>query len=246
MAELLTASDPAPLWPPPSDQPKIYITKTSEGRFAKVKVDNITGGCDTHYVDVKWCNFYVDLEYVTFFSDQEIETYREGSGDFTAEYETDATSTTFVYETINLDTGDSQTLEYENDSDDTWSNSANPLEAIDFWYRYYTGSSDPHDGGDEPGWMLFSNSPFEIYTGGTPFDQITKTDFYYSNFTLTSHFVLNEEQTLDDPLTIIINTDEGRYAALNITGGGSVPPDGAIPANSTLNYRYITFKKPGD
>ena len=93
--------------------------------------------------------------------------------------------------------------------------------------------------------MLFSNSPFEIYTGGTPFDQITKRDFYYSNFTLNSHLVLNEEQTLDDPLTIFINTDEGRYAALNITGGESVPADGD-PANSTLNYKYITFKKPGD
>ncbi len=157
-----------------------------------------------------------------------------------------ATSTTFVYETINLDTGDSQSLEYENDSDDTWNNSANPVENVDFWYRYHTGSSDPHDAGDESGWMLFSNSPFEIYTGGTPFDEITKTDFYYSNFTLTSHFVLNEEQTLDEPLIIFINTDEGRYAALNITGGESVPADGAIPANSTLNHRYITFKKPGD
>ena len=58
--------------------------------------------------------------------------------------------------------------------------------------------------------------------------------------------VLNEEQTLDDPLIIFINTDEGRYAALNMTGGWSVPADGGIPANSTLNYRYITFKKPGD
>ena len=159
---------------------------------------------------------------------------------------TDATSTTFVYETINLDTGNSQTLEYENDSGDTWDISANPIETVDFWYRYYTGSSDPHDGGPDPGWMLFSNSPFEIYTGGTPFDEITKRDFYYSNFTLTSHLILNEEQTLDNPLIIFIQTDEDRYAAFNITGGESVPADGVLPANSILNYKYITFKKPGD
>jgi len=94
--------------------------------------------------------------------------------------------------------------------------------------------------------MLFSNSPFEIYMGGTLFDEITKKDFYYSNFTLNSHLVLNENQTLDDPLIIFIQTDEDRYAALHITGGESVPAEGENPAYSALHYEYITFKKPAD
>jgi len=246
MAELLTSSDPVPLWPAPSNLPKIFITKTNEGRFAKIKIDNISAYSQDKCYYNGYAQFWVDLEYVTFFSDQEIETYREGSGDFNAEYVTDATSTTFVYETINLDTGNSQTLEYENDSGDTWDISANPVETVDFWYRYYTGSSDPHDGGSDPGWMLFSNSPFEIYMGGTLFDEITKKDFYYSNFTLNSHLVLNENQTLDDPLIIFIQTDEDRYAALHITGGESVPAEGENPAYSALHYEYITFKKPAD
>jgi len=238
------------------DTPAIFITRSDQGRFAKVMIDRIRpyylyqelydviGGTPFKFYRYNW-EFTADLTYVTFFTDRDKETYQAGSiPEFAASFDAEQ----FGYATMDLDSGSDGDATYANA---IWNNSQNPAAPIDLWLRYYTGVDDPayadFDNRTEPGWALFSAEPFAVHDGTTAFENMDRSFVYSQTRTETGMIVLDVQgdmSILAEPITLLVRTDDGRYAALKITSGTTAEGDGVL--SSLVRFNYVTFKNPGD
>jgi hypothetical protein len=220
------------------DLPAIFLMKTSEGRFAKIKVINI---CEQDVYTVpnyEHIRLNVDLEYVTFYKETGISTLNSGTiPTFQAVRDEQAPADSFT--SANFDFDSESVTAGPSHSPSPWDPAWDPAPPVDIWLRFYTGDNDPYNYGSDPGWVIGGSYPFKIINEDLDLNDLELADFE-SGLTDYSNFMMLHPGSFSTPVTLLMQTDLGNYGAIKFNQGWTTEPDVYY---GTLDCTYVTFEE---